>query len=149
MKLKRQGFTAALCCGALLWFGFAAAAQNSSKSETFKGHMSPVPIDASMLPIIAGSGSLTATLSGNILTVAGTFEGLKSPATTAHIHRGPRGIPGPAILDLTVTKTVKGAVNGSFELTPEQLADVKDGLWYVQIESEKAPEGNLWGWLLR
>ncbi len=111
--------------------------------------MSPVPIDASMLPIIAGSGSLTATLSGNILTVAGTFEGLKSPATTAHIHRGPRGIPGPAILDLTVTKTVKGAVNGSFELTPEQLADVKDGLWYVQIESEKAPEGNLWGWLLR
>jgi hypothetical protein len=100
---------------------------------------------------IAGSGSLTATLSGNRLTIMGTFEGLRSPATTAQIHRGPKGIRGPAILDLDlmISKAMKGAFSGSVELTPDQIADLRNGRLYVQIQSERAPDGNLWGWLLR
>jgi hypothetical protein len=101
-----------------------------------------------MMSRIAGSGSLTAVLAGKTLTLSGTFEGLRSPATTAQIHRGPKGIRGPAMLDLTVSKAEKGTVSGSFELTPEQITDLKSERWYVQIQSERAPEGNLWGWLL-
>jgi len=101
-----------------------------------------------MLARIAGSGSLKAVLAGNKLIITGTFEGLRSPATHASIHRGPKGIRGPAVHDLTVTMATKGSVNGSLDLTPTEVADLKGSRFYVQIDSERAPEGNLWGWLL-
>jgi hypothetical protein len=145
---------AALSFAALLWFGHVwtgnvAYGQNAQNGETFKARLSPVPIDVTMMATIAGSGSLTAVLTGKQVTLSGAFEGLRSPATTAQIHRGPKGIPGPAILNLTVSKAEKGAINGSFELTPDQIADLRNGRWYVQIQSERAPDGNLWGWLLQ
>ena len=135
---------------AVTLFSHTAGGQDSAKKETFKARLSPVPIDLSMMARIAGSGSLTATLSGKQLTVTGTFEGLRSPATAAQLHRAPKGIPGPAVagLDLSVTKAEKGAISGSIELTPDQIADLKSGRLYVQIQSERAPDGNLWGWLL-
>ena len=128
-----------------------AAAQNGPSAEAFKARLSPVPISVSMMSTIAGQGSLTATLNGKELTIQGTFEGLRSPATTAQIRRGPKGIPGSVVsnLDLMVTKALKGTVNGKLELTPDQITDLRDGRLYVQIQSEKAPDGNLWGWLLK
>ena len=128
-----------------------SGAQNGPKKEIFKARLSPVPIDLSMMARIAGSGSLAAALSGKQLTIEGTFEGLRSPATSAQIHRGPKGIPGPAIpgLDLSVTKEEKGAISDSLMLTPVKIADLKSGRFYVQIQSERAPEGNLWGWMLQ
>ena len=54
------------------------------------------------------------------------------------------------MLDLTVTKTdaASGTISGSFDLTAIQVADLEKGRLYVQLHSEKAPDGNLWGWLL-
>jgi hypothetical protein len=129
----------------------ATGALGGPKKEIFKARLSPVPIDLSLMATIAGSGSLTATLSGRQLTIQGTFAGLRSPATTAQIHRGQKGIPGPAIseLDLSVTKAERGSISGSFELTPDQIADLNSGRLYVQIQSQSAPDGNLWGWILR
>ena len=149
-KTKRHGSASLailFAASALLWV-LAAGAQNAAKKETFKARLSPVPIDVSMMARVAGVGSLTATLNGKTLIITGTFEGLRSPATTAQIHRAPKGIPGPAILELTVTNAEKGAVSGSVELTPDQIADLRSGRLYVQIQSERAPEGNLWGWML-
>ncbi len=148
---KMRGFKAILICAAILWIGHTAGAQNTPAGDTFKARLSPVPIDATMMSTIAGSGSLTATLVGKQLTITGTFEGLRSPATTAQIHRGQKGIRGPAILDLdlTISKAVKGTFSGSVELTSDQIADLRNGRLYVQIQSEPAPDGNLWGWLLR
>lgn len=150
-RIKRAQTNAALLIFALLSPVLATTAQGPSNRETFKARLSPVPINLSMMAAIAGSGSLAATLSGSQLTIQGTFEGLRSSATTARIHRGPKGIPGPVItgLDLSVTKAEKGAVSGTLTLTPEQIADLRNGMWYVQIQSERAPEGNLWGWLLK
>jgi hypothetical protein len=152
----RQRFTSALLCVAILWFGTAlaahtAGAQNAPAGETFKARLSPVPIDATMMSTVAGSGALTATLAGKQLTITGTFEGLRSPATTAQIHRGIKGIRGPVLLDLdlTISKAVKGTLSGSVELTPDQIVDIRNGRLYLQIQSERAPDGNLWGWLLR
>jgi hypothetical protein len=131
---------------ALLVICVGAGAQ---KSETYKVRLSTIPVDATMLSRVTGSGSLTAVLSGNKLTVNGTFQGLRSPATHASIHVGPRGIPGPPILDLMVSNATGGNVTGTVELTAPQLEDLRNAKLYVQIDSEKAPEGNLWGWLLR
>lgn len=151
MRCRRRGGTAALLAAALFSLVSAGAAQNGQNADTFKVRLSPVPISVAMMSTIAGYGALTATLAGKQLTIQGTFEGLRSPATTVQIHRAPKGIPGPVVpnLELTVTKAVKGAVSGTLELTPDQIADLKNGRLYVQIQSERAPDGNLWGWLLQ
>jgi hypothetical protein len=127
------------------------AALTAQQSNPFKARLSPVPIDVSMQATIAGSGSVSAVLTGRTLAVTGTFDGLKSPATIAQIHKGPvRGVRGPNVFDLTVSRTdaASGTLSGSFNLTPIQIADLEKGRLYVQLHSEKAPDGNLWGWLL-
>ena len=43
---------------------------------------------------------------------------------------------------------VEGKVTGAFKLDETQAAALKKGRLYIQIDSEKAPNGNLWGWLL-
>ena len=56
---------------------------------------------------------------------------------------------GAAVADLTVSKAMNGTITGSLDLTPEQVQSLQSGRLYIQISSEKAPDGNLWGWLLR
>ncbi len=120
--------------------------------KTFKARLSPVPIDIAMQATVAGSGSVSAVLTGSKLAISGTFEGLRSPATIAQVHKGPvKGVRGPFAFDLTVSKAsdpTSGTLSGSIDLTPLQLADLEKGRLYVQLHSEKAPDGNLWGWLL-
>ena len=56
--------------------------------ERYKVRLSPVPLDGTNRANIAGSGSATGVLAGAKLTITGTFEGLRSPATAARLHRG-------------------------------------------------------------
>jgi len=133
-----------------LFFCVGIAVPTAQSPRTFKGRIAPVPIDISMQATIAGSGSVTAVLTGSKLSITGTFDGLKSAATVAQVHRSPvRGVRGPVVFDLTVTKTdaASGTLSGTFDLTPLQIADLEKGRLYVQVHSEKAPDGNLWGWL--
>jgi hypothetical protein len=116
--------------------------------ETYKVRLAPVAADLAMRESIAGSGSVTVALAGSKLTLSGTFEGLKGNATAASIHQGSAtGVRGREVLALTVTKAASGTVSGSFDLTAEQLEAFRKGKWYVQIDSEKTTEGNLWGWI--
>jgi hypothetical protein len=144
---NQQGCIAALVGTFILLVGCPAIGQNV---ESFKARLSTVPVDATMLSTVTGSGSLKAVLAGNKLTIAGTFEGLRSPAIDASVHIGPqKGIRGPAVHDLTVTKEKAGSISGSADLTSSEVEDLRNGRLYVQIDSERAPEGNLWGWVLR
>jgi CHRD domain-containing protein len=129
----------------------AAGVVSAQQPKTFKGRLSPVPIDMSMQATIAGSGSVSAVLTGTKLVITGSFEGLRSPATIAQLHKGPiKGVRGPNIFDLTVAKTepTSGTISGSIDLTALQVTDLEKGRLYIQLHSEKAPDGNLWGWLL-
>jgi hypothetical protein len=126
--------------------GGTASAQAPLK---FKTRLSWVPIDPTTAPAVTGIGSATAELVGNKLTITGTFTGLRSPATTAELRRSYKtGVRGSAMSALTVTKDASGTVTGTVQLSTDQIDDLKKGKLYVQIASEKAPEGNLWGWLL-
>jgi len=123
-------------------------AARAQTPKSFRARLSPVPIDLTMAATIAGSGSVTATLNGNKLSINGTFDGLRSPATIAKLHKGPRGVRGEPILDLTVTKATSGTITANLDLTPQLVQDLQQMRLYVQLSSEKAPDGNLWGWLL-
>lgn len=131
------------------FLAFFLLAAIPSFAQTFTARLTPVPIDAAMRATVTGTGSASATLTGTALSITGTFEGLKTPATIAQIHQGSMtGVRGAAILDLTVSKLTDGSISGSFNLTPAQVESLRKGKLYIQIHSEKAPDGNLWGWLL-
>jgi hypothetical protein len=121
----------------------------SAQAPVYRARLSVVPIDIAMQATIAGSGSATATLKGTALTITGTFSGLKTPATVARLRRGPRtAMRGPAIGDLTATAATSGTIGGTIELSKQHVDDLVAGRLYLQLDSEKAPDGNLWGWLL-
>jgi CHRD domain len=126
-----------------------AVGSTAAQGKSFKARLAPVPMDLTMAATVAGNGSITASLSGSKLTITGTFDGLRSAATIAQLHRSPvMGVRGPNIADLTVSKATSGTISGTVDLTPAQLADLEKRQVYVQLHSEKAPDGNLWGWLV-
>ena len=138
--------------GVILGLGLMAWAQTAGPraDEKFKARLSPVPIDAALRAVVTGSGSVSAVLAGTKLSVAGSFEGMQSPATLAQVREGPAtGVRGPAIGDLTVSHAPRGDITGTLNLTAEQAEGLRKGKLYVQIDSEKAADGNLWGWLLK
>ena len=119
-------------------------------AEKYQVHLSAMPFNDATQPFMTGAkGSVSATLDGNTLSISGSFTGLSGPATKAHLSlsRGP-GIPGTPIVDLTLAGGVAGKVTGQVKLDPSQLVALRGRRLYIQIDSEKAPSGHLWGWLL-
>ena len=121
-----------------------------AQAPQYRARLSLVPLDIAMQATIAGSGSVTATLKGSTLTITGTFSGLKTAATVARVHRGPktamRGVADRRSHRHRRARAERSAA--SIELTKEQVDDLAAGRLYVQLHSQKAPDGNLWGWLL-
>ena len=128
----------------------AVGALVAQTQQTFKARLSPVAVDTQLVSVITGHGAVSAVLAGTKLTVTGTFDGMHSAATVAHLHRSvATGVPGPAIHELTVSKDMGGTISGSAELTPPEVEALRKGLLYVMVHSTGAPDGNLWGWLLK
>lgn len=120
----------------------------AAQTPQYRGRLSLMPLDIAMQNVMAGSGMATASLKGNTLAINGTFSGLKTPATVARLHRSAKpGMRGASIAELTVSGETSGTISGSIELTKEQVSDLAAGRFYVQLHSQKAPDGNLWGWL--
>jgi hypothetical protein len=121
----------------------------------YQTNLGPMPLDDETKLVIAGRGDATASSDGKTMTVKGSFRGLPSNATEAHIFLSPvAGVPGKPILDLEVTKSTSGSLSGQFNLTSAQATALRTGKLYIQINSEKAPDtypwgpkGTLWGWL--
>ena len=132
-------------------YAFLALALSAAPAfaETFETRLAPAPVTDGTRNDIMGEGGATADLDGNRLTVKGDFQGLTSNATTAHLYDGIRiGAMGPKAFDITVTPHTVGSVSGSVTLSAAQVRAVRAGHFYIQINSQKAPTGNLIGWLL-
>jgi hypothetical protein len=118
-------------------------------SAKYVAMLDPAPLTFATRNDVAGTGSVTAELSGNTLIVNGSFDGLPSPATTAQLRSGLlMGVPGEAFADLTVPHSPGGTVAASVKVSRAVIAALKRGGLYVQLNSEKAPNGNLWGWFV-
>lgn len=128
----------------------AATVVSAQTSRTYVARLSPVPITADQQATVSGLGTATATLTGRRLTIDGKFSGLRTPATVARLHLAPRASRGEAFADLKVssgTSGNSGTITGTIDLTPQQVQALEKNSVYIQLHSEKAPEGNLWGWL--
>ena len=125
------------------------AASVAAQTPQYKARLSMVPTDLAMQSAIAGLGSASASLKGTTLTINGTFSGLKTPATIVRVHRSAKpGMRGMPIGELKATPETSGTISGTIELTKQQIDDLAAGRLYIQLHSQKAPDGNLWGWLL-
>jgi hypothetical protein len=128
-------------------FGLLLAAP--ALAAGYEAELDPVPFDeVNRADVIGSMGSLTATLDGNTLTVHGSFSNLTSPASGGSFRIGlAKGVPGDAIGSLTVSHARQGEVDGAIKLSAAQKAALEKQSLYIRIDSEKAPDGNLQGWL--
>jgi len=100
-----------------------------------------VPANAS-----TATGSVMVTLdqaTGGIL-VDGTFSGLTSPVTAAHIHGpAPAGMNAAIIIPLTITGTTSGTVSGTATMNQAQMDMMLGGMTYVNVHSSNYPAGEI------
>ena len=97
-----------------------------------------------------GKGSCTIVLNAaqTQITVNCTFSGLGTNAAAAHIHgNGAVGVNAPVLFGFT---GVPSATSGSigplvFAVTPQQVADMRAHLYYVNIHSTAIPGGEIRG----
>jgi hypothetical protein len=142
MSSFRLGLLVLLLCGG----GAASAA-----TEEYQVSLGPVARTNATRLTAVGRGAVKISFDGNQLSIDGTFGGLASPATDAHVCQGAGigmvGTCGPA---LTVSPDTSGTVTGNIALSAEQQKALRAGQLYIQINSVKAPSpaGNLWGWIL-
>jgi hypothetical protein len=138
----------ALCFVLLAWTIAFVSPLVAQERLSLSVRLTTIPVEPATAEGLTGFGSATASLDGDRLTVTGSFEGLRSPATGARLHAAPRGLRGPAIIDLDATSGTSGKISGDVRLTPAQADGLRRGNVYLQIQSEEAPNGNLRGWLL-
>jgi hypothetical protein len=130
----------------LMAAGLLSAANADGK---FDFRLSPGPRLVGTRAESSGSGKVSATLTGNLLSLNGSYHGLLGSPTSAALFMGPvPGVRGPKITDLTVSPSVDGTVSGALKLSSKQIAAFRKGGLYVEIDSANAPDGDLWGWLL-
>ena len=127
--------------------GAALSSQASAQATSFRARLSPLPVNGRTVTSITGVGQVRATLSGTRLSVTGSFSGMSSPATAAHIHLGPPGRPGAVAQPLTVTNAAQGRISGTLDLTAAQVASLRSQSLYVQVHSEGNASGELRGWI--
>jgi CHRD domain len=134
-------FLLGVCCLSVLL--------GATPPTTIQFRLSPGPRLVGTRADRSGAGTVTATLEGSTLTLKGSFTGLLAVPTAAHLAMGSLpGVRGPILADLTVSPDTSGTLSGTVELNPSQIAAFHKGGLYVEIDSAKAPEGDLWGWIL-
>ena len=92
------------------------------------------------------TGAVAGTFNNDtkVLSVTVNYTGLMPVAW--HIHKGAAGTSGPVVFDLG-TSFSSGYTFKSAALTTDQVADLKAGLYYVNIHTQKAPNGEIRGQL--
>ena len=120
-----------------------------------------VNLDAAQEPAPrgTGSGSGTVTLSNNVVIVDVTYSGLSGNRNNSHFHApGARGVSAGVAYNTASIDTGAGATSGAIKgtvtlLNPgyggktiaQQIQDIRDGLWYLNIHSTTFGGGEIRG----
>jgi hypothetical protein len=137
--------TASVLLGACFLFLLLGA----TPPATIQFRLSPGPRLVGTRADRSGAGTVTAVLDGSKLMLKGSFSGLLAVPTAAHLAMGSLpGVRGPVIADLTVSPETSGTLSGIVQLDSNQIIALHKGGLYVEIDSAKAPEGDLWGWII-
>lgn len=138
-------------------FVFTSAALSAAQEADLVGGLNYVNIHSAKAPggeirgqLAVAATTATGSVSGTynkgtkILKVSVTYAGLTP--TAWHIHKGAVGVAGPVVLDMGTTFTSPFNFS-TVALTTDQEADLLAGLFYVNIHSKIAPNGEIRGQL--
>jgi hypothetical protein len=136
------GLLGAVGPGVVILSAGPAAATAQTFTVTLSG-LQEVPANASTA---TGTASVDLNAAETTITVNASWTGLTTNATAGHIH-GPAA-PGVNAAVLFPFSGVAAATSGSipsqaFAITPAQVADLKAGLYYVNIHNATFPGGEI------
>lgn len=91
-----------------------------------------------------GAASVTVDTDAHTVSWVVTVNELSGDATAAHIH-GPASETetAPPVIDMS-----EAIMEGSGEISDEQISALKDGKYYVNVHTEKYPDGEIRGQLV-
>lgn len=78
------------------------------------------------------------------ITLSGTFAGAHLVA--AHVHIGSPGIAGPILFPVAWSNTT-GELTATYQATPTDVANLRAGLWYLNLHTAVFPSGEVRGQL--
>jgi hypothetical protein len=91
-----------------------------------------------------GSATLTVDPATGSVSVTGSYTGLSSMATAAHLHGpAPTTSNAPVIVPLDVSGGLSGTIAGGGTLSPTQVTDLKAGQVYINVHSSIYPDGEI------
>ena len=110
--------------------------------------LAPLPRDGRE-PNLTGEGHVRADLyPGNQLSISGNFHGFTSDATEVSLLESHLpGMRGEPVALLNLIKAPNGTFWGTIPLTDAQAKALAEGRLYIQVDSQKAEDGTIWGWL--
>ena len=114
-----------------------AFAETMMFKADLKGSSEVPPTDSAA----TGSAEVTVDTESKKLSWTVTSSGLSGDPVAAHFH-------GPAAAGANADPVVDISANvakGSADLTAEQLADLQAGKWYLNIHTQKFPDGEIRG----
>jgi hypothetical protein len=152
MRLRLVLTAFAVCALGVL--GMSSASADRLPDAAHGGH----PLDAVLLPgsetpphATAATGSAHITVNPGHAEVCWdiTFANLSAPATAAHIHIAPPGVPGPIVIPTPVPSVISGTGSGC-TVVAETLAHALNehpADYYVNVHDAVFPGGEIRGQL--
>ena len=139
----RYRWTRVACAAGWLIAGAAIAGADQGFSGNLSGSQE-VPPNASAG---MGRGFVILDAAESQITVLLNFTALTANASAGHIHGpAPVGVNGPIIFNLNPPPIMAGNITPqTFPVTPQQVADLKAGLYYFNIHTATFPGGEIRG----
>ncbi|MBZ4416594.1 CHRD domain-containing protein [Myxococcus sp. RHSTA-1-4] len=139
--LARLAVPGLMACA--LWF---TGCGTTEADTTLSGSMEVPPVTTE------ASGTATAELDGNELTVSGSFSNLGSDlfevaGSSAHVHNAPEGQSGPIVFNLEVTTSDNrnGTFKGKATLSDDEKDQFENGDFYVNVHTVNFNGGEIRG----
>jgi hypothetical protein len=139
--MVRAGLAFTEAAGMLLMTGPTSFAANVKYKADLKGSKEVPAADSAA----TGKANITYDDKSKKLSWVVTYSGLSGEPTAAHFH-GPAAAGKNAGPVVDISGDIK---KGSAELTAEQAADLKAGKWYLNIHTEKFPDGEIRGQVVK
>jgi hypothetical protein len=133
----RTTLVLATAAGTLLWLGGISIADTVKYEVDLKGSAEVPPSDSSG----TGKADVSFDTESKKLSWVVTYSGLSGEPTAAHFH-GPAEAGSNAGPVVDISGDIK---KGSADVTAEQAADLQAGKWYLNIHTEKYPDGEIRG----
>ena len=137
MRFNRKNSLLAGLAVAAILAGNPAFAETLKFMADMKGASEVPPNDSAG----TGMGDVTVDTETKKLTWTVTFSGLSGEPIAAHFHgpAEPGKNAGPVV-------DISGSLaSGTADITDEQLADLQAGNWYLNVHTEKFPDGEIRG----